>query len=195
MSNDKKVRVMTLKGFVHKATSAKSAIGFLAAHADFIKANGSLAPLLTKYEEGKEIATNTLIMIRDLAFAAMVDDEIEAARNRSTTVREKKVKTYTVTIFTTDGEGKSEGFSMMQEAEGWADRRLVEDANALYAAVVSTHIGKSGTPITWQVNRNDSMARVMREKRGPVMKVQSKTTSSLGFGVKVHNDRCSFSRG
>lgn len=195
MSNDKKPRTMTLKGFVHKASSAKSAIGFLAAHADFIRQHDTLVPFLDSYEKGKELATATLIQIRDLAFAKMVDEEIEAARNRATNVREAKVKTYTVTIITKDGEGKSEGFAMTQEAEGWADRRLFEDASALYAEVVSTHIGKSGTPIKWQIMRQDAIARTLKSKGGPVMKSQSKTTSSLGFGVKVHNDRCSFSRG
>lgn len=195
MSNDKKPRTMTLKGFVHKASSAKSAIGFLAAHADFIRQHATLAPFLDSYEQGKELATATLIQIRDLAFARMVDDEIEAARTRATNVREPKVKTYTVTIMTKDGEGKSEGFAMMQDAEGWADRRMFEDASSLYAEVVSTHVGKSGTPIKWQVMRQDSIARTLKGKGGPVMKSQSKTTSSLGFGVKVHNDRCSFSRG
>lgn len=199
MSNDKKPRTMTLKGFVHKASSAKSAIGFLAAHADFIRQHATLAPFLDNYEKGKELASPTLIMIRDLAFARMVDDEIEAARTRATNVRTPKIKTYTVTIIHSHGNGvvagKSEGFEMMQEAEGWADRRLFEDASSLYAEVVSTHIGKSGVPIKWQVMRQDSIARTLKGKGGPVMKSQSKTTSSLGFGVKVHNDRCSFSRG
>lgn len=195
MSNDKKPRNMTLKGFVHKASSAKSAIGFLAAHAEFIRQHDSLAPILDNYEKGKEVATATLIQIRDLAFAKMVDEEIEAARNRATNVREPKVKTYTVTIFTQDGEGKSEGFAMTQEAEGWADRRLFEDASALYAEVVSTHIGKSGTPITWRIMRQDSIARVLKSKGGPVMKGQAKSTGKLGFGVKAKNDTFYFSRG
>jgi hypothetical protein len=190
-----KKRNMSLRGFVHKATSAKGAVGFLAAHADFIRQHAILAPFLDSYEKGKELASPTLIMIRDLAFAQMVDDEIDSARNRAVNVREKKVKTYTVTIICQDGPGKSEGFAMMQEAEGWADRRMFEDASSLYANVVSTHIGKSGTPICWRVERNDSIARTLKHKTGAVMKVASKTTDKLGFGVKVHNDRCSFSRG
>lgn len=201
MSNEKKERKMTLRGFVHKASSAKSAIGFLASHAEFIRQYSNLAPLLDSYEKGKELAGNTLKQIRDLAYQRMLDEEIEAARLRgekSGEERERKVYPYTVTIFCKDGsnvvEGKSDGFSLMQEAERWADRRLFEDASSLYAEVVSTHIGKNG-PIKWTIQRGDAIARTLPRKVGPVMKGSAKSTGKLSFGVKAKNDTFYFSRG
>jgi len=198
MTTEKKARNMTLKGFVHKASSAKSAMGFLAAHAEFIRKYDDLATLLDSYEKGKEIATAVLTQIRDRAFVRMVDEEIAAAKAKSQNVREPKVKNYTVTIWCKDGsqvaEGVSEGFTLMQEAEGWADRRLFEDASSVYAEVVSTMIGKNG-PITWRIERGDAIARVLKSKRGPVMKGQSKSAGSLSFRPKVKEDHFYFSRG
>ena len=48
---------------------------------------------------------------------------------------------------------------------------------------------------TKKIMRDDSIARILKQPKGAVCKVQSKTTNKLGFGVKAGNDRAVFSKG
>ena len=190
---------MSLKGFVRKATVAKSAIGFLDAQKEFIRQHSFLAPTLEQYESGKVHATAALETIRDLAFVTMRDQEIENARVRSQKEPNETVaKPYTVILFHKDGsqivEGDSESFDLLQKADGWADRRLVADASTVHAEILTTMIGKNNQPIKFMVMRQDAIARMLKAKRGPVTKGGT-TSSSLGFKPKVKNDVSHFSRG
>ena len=190
----------TLKGFLHRASSAKSAIGFLASHKDFIQQYQSLATILESYESGQEIASVALQKMKDIAFAAMVENELNKAKEKSAkpnvdkTEKVKKCKNYTVIINVKYGEGKVATFDMMQDAERWADRRLFEDASSVSATIESMLKGKDNNYISWEIMRGDSIARVLKQKAGPVSKGTAKT-SALSFRPKVHNDKAYFSKG
>lgn len=190
---------MTLKGFVRKATVAKSAIGFLDAQKEYIRQQEFLAPTLEQYENGAVLAGDALIQIRDIAFERMRDQDIEKARKSSEKQpREKAVKAYTVTLFHKEGsrivEGESESFDILQAADGWADRRLFADASTVHAEILTSMIGKNNQPIKFTVMRQDAIARMLKAKRGPVTKGSS-VSSSLSFKPKVKNDISHFSRG
>lgn len=191
---------MTLKGFVRKATVAKSAIGFLDAQKEFIRQHSFLSPTLEQYEGGKVIATEALNQIRDIAFVHMVDADIEKAKKASSKEpRQKAEKSYKVTIFHKEGsqvvEGESESFDLLQTADGWADRKLFADASSLHAEIVTSLIGKNGSPIKFTVMRQDAIARTLRAKKGPTMKSNAVGGGSLSFKPRVKNDTFYFSRG
>ena len=71
------------------------------------------------------------------------------------------------------------------DASRLADRRLVGREDAVYAIVVNTQ----GKPIETIINRDDALARVMKQPKGPASRTRGKSTKTLGFGVKAKNDR------
>ncbi len=193
---------MTLKGFVRKASAAKSAMGFLDAQKDYIRQHPFLTPTLTEYESGKVPASLALTAIRDIAFKYMVDAELDKAKiasEKEPGTRVKKIKKYSVTIFLKQGllvvAGDDEGFDILQDAEGWADRRLFENASAVHAEIVTMMAGKDGKAIKFISHRQDAIARVLKQKKAPFTKNQSSSGGGLGFRPKVKNDHFYFSRG
>ena len=193
-------KTMTLKGFVRKATLAKSAIGFLDAQKEFIRQHSFLAPTLADYEGGKVAATAALNVIRDIAFAHMVDADIEKARARGAREpKEKAPKSYTVVLFHKEGsrivDGESKGFDTLQEADGWADRKLFADASTVHAEILTPMMGKNNQAIKFTIMRQDAIARILKAKKGPMMKNSSSRSGSLSFKPRAKNDTCHFSRG
>jgi len=66
-----------------------------------------------------------------------------------------------------------------------ADRRLNDRGDSVYAIVVNTQ----GKPIETIIQRDDAIARVMKQPKGPASRTRGTSTKTLGFGVKAHNDR------
>lgn len=94
-----------------------------------------------------------------------------------------------------NGEEMSYSAKSMQACETIADNRMWDRADALYAEVVANKLtGKNGA-LVFKIDRADSIARKLKTTRGPVCQRGGGSTSKLGFGVKVKEDRCYFSRG
>lgn len=87
------------------------------------------------------------------------------------TIKEDRPMVYTADLF--------------QDANGIADRRLMGFEHSLYAEIENNH----GARIKTIVMRGDAIARMLRKGKQAVCRERGKSTKSLGFGVKAHNDR------
>jgi hypothetical protein len=66
-----------------------------------------------------------------------------------------------------------------------ADRRLFDRGDSVYAVIVNTQ----GKPIESIIQRDDAIARVLKQPKGPAARTRGTSTKTLGFGVKAKNDR------
>lgn len=214
MSNEKKERVMTPKGFLHKSTTkaAASAAAFLAQHRAWLL-TGELAkvtqPILAKVDSGEIMPTPALPLIQKAVMDHMHEESRikgEAAMKRAEEGPEPK--NWTATILDSKGnvctrvnsEGKIEelvkGFEKAQDADRWCDRRLVEGAPDWYGVVThATMQNGQGEPLSNVILRSDALARVLATGKGPVMKQTSKGGGALSFRPKAKGDHFHFSKG
>lgn len=208
-------RSMSAKGFLHKCKSkaANAAAGFLAAHREWLttgELSSVTSPILAKFDSGELLPTPSLDAIKQAVFGHMLaSDAAKAERQIEEGQNPTSNKNFICTILnekeevqTRFNEAKGEdedlikGFETPQEAERWADRRLFEGGSDWFAQVESTKIHlTSGQPFTFYVEREESFARILKKPKPAVSKTRGVSTSKLGFGVKVSNDRSSFSRG
>jgi hypothetical protein len=82
---------------------------------------------------------------------------------------------------------------MSQRASEWVDRRLFEQAPDCYGEV--THL-KAHNPehATDVILRDDALARILKTSISPVCK-RTKSSGTLGFGVKAKGSKVTFSHG
>jgi hypothetical protein len=215
MSESKKERVMSPKGFLHKATTkaAGSAMAFLAQHRAWLE-TGELAkvtsPILAKVDSKDLMPTPALEEIKVVVLNHMIASEIRKGEEQMAAREagpQSTPKNWIATIYTAKGEVATrvnakgevedleESFDLSQEADRWTDRKLVEGAPDWFGVITHATMTVKGEPMATTVTRNDAMARVLAPAKGPVMKPQAKGTGKLSFGVKVHNDRSRFSNG
>lgn len=227
MSNAKKERVMTPKGFLHKTTTkaAASASAFLAQYREWLT-TGEVAiatmPILTKLDQDKaaalaakqdteSLAKASLDLIINAVHTHMLMVEIrkgEEAMARREAGPQSKPKNWIATIYDAKGnvatrinpkgevEELTKSFDLGQEADRWADRRLVEGEPDCIAVVQhATILNRHGEPLSTTILRGDAMARAFAATKGPVMRKTGGTTSSLSFRPKAHNDVSKFSHG
>ena len=210
---DKKPRTMTIKGFLHKSQTkaANSASSFLQAHREFLL-TGTLAkatyPIIQRIDAGSLMPTPGLEEIRVAALNHMLNREVEEAKTIIEHQDDVQTgKDYIATIYNAKGEvvtyidAKGEEKEMVntfddgEHARGWCDRRLVDGEPTWHGEVTHQKITVGGEPWTFMVERQDSLARILKNKKRPVTTQPKTTTSRLGFGVKAKQDRSSFSRG
>jgi hypothetical protein len=209
---DKKERKMSPKGFLHKCSTkaANSAIAFLAAHRAFLE-TGELAhktsPILSKLDSHELLPTPALKEIQYAVMAHIIEsdrqkleDKIQAAQEGSTKTTRKP---WCATIYDAAGviqtrvkeDGEVEdlvtGWDLASAADRWVDRRLFEGASDWYGVVEHTVIPN----VSSRIERADSMARILKQAKGPTCQVKGKSTKTLGFGVKAKETRVTFSRG
>jgi len=216
MDDTKKERVMSPRGFLHKANgkAAIAASGFIAKHKEFLT-SGELMPLtaavLAKVDAGEVLPTPALEEIKVIVYNHMVASIIrqgEEAMERRANAPEAKVKPWTATVYNAKGqvctrlneEGEEEdlikGMDLLQRANDWLDSRLVEGASDWFGTLTHATMTKDGEPLVFTVLRDEAMLRKFPFAKKPVMKAQAKNGSGgLGFSVKVTNDRSTFSRG
>ena len=210
-------RKMSLKGFLHKSTgkAALAASGFIAAHREFLL-TGDLAlftaPILLKVDSKALMPTPALEEIKAVVLAHHLAEEIrtqEEKMARANEPSERKTKAYVATIYDAktgevvqekNDKGKlvdlTESFEDGTRAEGWTDRRLFTGATHWFGVVTATKLFKAdGSNFTANIQRDDSIARILRKPKAPVMKAQKKSGGRLSFGVKCHESKASFSRG
>jgi hypothetical protein len=103
--------------------------------------------------------------------------------------REKDGVTITKTV--TEKEPAIFNCNSYNDASRLADRKLCDRGDSVYATIVNTH----DRPITTTIQRDDAIARVYKNPRGPAVTRTGAASSSLKFGIKAKNDRSHFSRG
>jgi len=186
---------MSPKGFLRKASAAKSAIAFFAAHREYLT-SGEIsevtAPIIIQVDNGELLPTPALAILQDAVLKHLLNqDTIE------TEVSKRKPKNYVARILDEKGEVCQKGgdeliseHKLAQDVEGWVDRRLFEGASDWTGEIVHTETG-----IVTIVFRSDAIARMMHKRRGPTCQTKSKTTGKLSFGVKVRETHARFSAG
>jgi hypothetical protein len=202
-------RKMTAKGFLTRTNSNKAAtstVAFLKAHQEYLLTGEvayATAPIVEGFIAGTIPATPALMQIKQVVFdhIRLVEDQKaqESLERESTTTSDKPFQCIIRDAATgevctrekDDGtvEKLQKYFDKPQDAERWADRRLFDGAPSWYANVY--HFGKD-----WDViERDDSIARILKRPRGAVTKTNSYGSSTLGFGVKVREKAVKFSHG
>ena len=183
---------MTDKGFLHRSSGRISAAAFLTAHREYLT-TGSLAdftsPILDRLDTGNIVPTLALNELRAAVLEHLLSQHAKAIVKEST-----PTKPYTASIFdgkgniiTDNGKMLVKTFNQSTEAEYWCDRRLYDGAQSWYGTIC--HV--SGK--TLQVDRLDSIARILKNSRGPVMR-QNKAGSG-NWKMRAKNDHFHFSRG
>lgn len=225
-TTEKKIRVMSAKGFLHKANGNVAPAAFLAAHRAWLE-TGELAqvtsPILADLDAGKILPTpaklaiqqavlnhSLLVDLRKAEASIVSQSAIKAVDGKKKVVREPK--SHSVGIFDEAGNlqtrqvenaetGEMETkdlaaeFDKIQDAQGWVDRRLTENPNC--HGIITSHKLQRADGSVWveRIERDNSLGRIFARKGSPIMKSSPKSTSRLGFGVKVKNDRSVFSAG
>lgn len=209
-------RKMTPKGFLHKAggKAAIAADSFLDAHRAWLE-TGELAlfttPILLKVDSRELMPTPALEQIKEVVLAHHLAEEIRISKEKMDRADEptKTSKSYVATIYDSktgevvqeqNDKGKlvdlKQSFDDGTRAEGWTDRRLFDGAVSWFGVVESTKLFRTdGTAFAATILRNDSIARILRKPKAPVLKAQKKSGGRLSFGVKCKESKSSFSRG
>lgn len=192
---------MTNKMFLHRSNGKISADAFLAQHKEFLL-SGELslftAPILIKLEEKEILPTPALEEVRKVVLAHHLAEETRKAEASMTRAQEIKApKNYQGEIRSKDGLLLLEkGFETPQDCERWLDRNLVDGEPECFGICTASHVlDKEGAPLSVIIMRGDSIARVFRKGKSPVMKAQSKSAGKLSWGAKVKQSHASFSRG
>jgi hypothetical protein len=205
-------RKMTPKGFLHKANGKIGPAAFLAQHRAWLE-TGELAyftsPILRKLDDAEVLPTPALDEIKAVVLAHHLASEVakgEAAMEKAG--QPQTSKNYMATIYDSKGnvctklndKGKEvplrQSFDSGSDADGWVDRRLFEGESDWFGTVASTKLFKAdGDPFTITVCRQDAIARILKQKKGSVMKSKPQSASRLGFGVKAKQSHCHFSKG
>jgi len=147
--SDKKIRVMSPKGFLHKANSAKSALGFMDQYRQYMLTGelaSVLSPIVFKVEEGNLLPTPALAEIQNAVFhhiVALETSKAMASMERSNAPKKIKIerepripKNWLATILTASGEiatrinskGEEEELSKEFDDASSADRFCVRRA-------------------------------------------------------------------
>lgn len=199
-------RKMGPKGFLQKANRAAAggaAAGFIAAYREYLvnsEVSYATAPLIEKLDKGEAYPTPTLSEIQRAVMAHIMMLDLLSAEKSSKPSQTRKP----FIAYIRDGSGKvcldDEGkevkatFDLPQRAFDWVDRRLFNSSPDCFGEV--THL-KAHDPskATDYVDRDDSIARILKRPRTPVMRVNHPAQSRLGFGVKAKGTTVKFSRG
>lgn len=206
----KKTHVLTPKSFLVKTTqkAAASAAGFLQAHRDFLL-TGELAsvasPIIARLDARELLPTPALGEIQRAVLGHIVAMDLAKAEEKLNqpasgggtqkpwlaTIRDEKGNICTRINSKGEKEDLVQAFDTAAPADRWCDRRLVEGASDWYALVEHTL-----SPVVTRIDRNEAVARLLKNKPGPVCAKQSKASMSrLGFQGKAKQDRAVFSHG
>lgn len=198
--SDKKPRMMSAKGLLHKATTSKSAIGFLSAHRQYMT-TGLLAPLLSpiiaKVDEGKLLPTPAVQAISQAVMEHIIlSDKLKAEDAIENAGKPGTQKSYLGTILDPEGnictkinsKGEEEdlvkGFDMPQDAARWLERRLFEGEPTWYGVLEHAH-----SKCVETITRDVAIEHVLKKAKGPAVHSRGVSTKTLGFGTKVKESR------
>jgi len=205
-------RKMTPKGFLHKANGKIGPAAFLAQHRAWLE-TGELAyftsPILLRLDDAEVLPTPALDEIKAVVLAHHLASEVAKGEAAILSAAQFQTsKNYLACIYNAKGELQTKlndkgkevplrmAFDSGSDADGWVDRRLEESASDCFGTVESTKLFKSdGDPFTITILRQDALARLLRSKKGAVMKSKPQSAGRLSFGVKAKQDHCHFSKG
>lgn len=207
MTEQKKTRQMSAKGLLQKANAAKSAIGFFQQHREYMLTSelaSVLKPIVVKVDEGtlmptpglQEVAQATMNHIIASAIgkleASVADEESSKGSNKNWVATIYDGNGNVCTRINAKGEEEDliKGFDLSSDSQRWIDRRLFEGASDWWGEMTHSH-----SQVKETVMRADSIARLLRKKKGPSVHVSGQSTKSLGWGCHVSQKRVSFSRG
>lgn len=204
-------RKMSPKGFLAKSNgkAAASAIGFLAAYREYLL-NGEVSyatrPIIDKLDKGELLPTPALTEIKVAVMGHIMATDLlhanEAAEKAQNPTVSKTSKPFVAVI--RDGSGRiiqndkgedmRQTFELPQRAQDWCDRRLFESTSDCFGEITHTKASNPAHAVDL-VNREDSIARILKRPGRPVIKVNSPAQTKLGFGVKAVQSKAAFSRG
>jgi hypothetical protein len=194
---------MTSKGFLAKLINPKnkaSAKGFLAAYREYLvtgEVSSKTRTIIGAYSAGDIDANTCFDQVAKAVFEHVKLTDEEKAKKSQERTSQKKDNSENVTFMALIFDAKTgnvatrvkdngetedleKTFELPQDAERWCDRRLFDGSPSWYGEI--WHFGK-----LWSiVERADSIARTLKRPKMPSLKPHKKTTSKLGFGVKVH---------
>lgn len=204
---------MNIQGIYNKAVSAKSADKFLTKYAEDLNKIEVLKPILASDAlptPKVNAICQTLWAIlekQQKEKATIAEKESAKAKSMPKESAPKEPAAYTVTIFVQGARGEAEvglddkgaelvkNCPTMQAAQTWAENRMWDRGDTLYAEVVANKlIGKNGAMV-FKIDRQEAMFNKLKDKRGPECKTMGSKSGKLSFGVKVRNDHCHFSKG
>lgn len=207
MSDSKKPRVMTPKGFLAKTQTkaANSAMAFISQYREYLT-TGEVAertsPIIAKMDAGELMPTPALREIQNAVMTHIIKAD-EKKLEESTTATSGGTgtrKAWRATVYDASGnvmtrikengdeEELVKGFDLSSDADRWCDRRLFEGTHGWYAEVEHTAMN-----VKTRIERGDAMARILKKPKGPTVQVKGKSTKTLGFGVKAKQTRVTFS--
>lgn len=193
-------RKTTIKGFIKKATNAKTAEGFLSQYREFLT-TGEVAsitsPILAKIDNGNVEPTLGLEEITNAVFAHMMARDLEKAEESVAKANAPAIsKPVEAKIISLHGELlDASSFHLHQDAERWVDNRLYSGYPGSHGEVVHTKILIKGQPQTSLITREDSISRILRQPKGAATKKVGVSSGRLGFGVRARQSHAHFSRG
>jgi len=217
MTETKTEKPMTPKRFLRLLNGAKSAIGFLAAHRDYL-ATGELAditsPILAKVDAKSTMPTPALQEIQAVVWAHcmavdMAKAEASILRGATSKGSTKEPLPFEAKIVdsegniqfrtTESGEEKEllQTFNMPQDAERWVHRQLFNGAPGWIGKITWAHCPEKLADFKVRtIARETAIEVTLRKGPSPVMHVTKVGGSGgLGFGVKVKQTVAKFSRG
>jgi hypothetical protein len=203
---------MKLNDLYMKAFSAKSADKFLIKFADVLNEITILQPILNS----NLLPTPKVSAICQVLWAEVEKQQsVKQLEKRQVEKEPKEPKeskpriemAYTVSIMVLGRFGKEEvgyndkgkeltkEFPTMQSAQTWAENQMWDRGDAMYARMIANKlIGKNGAMV-FNISRESAMYNKLKDKASPECKRVGTTSSTLGFVMKVRNDKSYFSRG
>lgn len=189
-------RKMTAKGFVHKASAAKSAQAFLAAHREWLSTGPhatAVVPMLEAVDRGEAMPTPTLREISNVVMAFAIAETLhKSSQPASGGGRPRKEYPFTAKLLDDAGNVSQEkSFDDYNSARKWCDRRLVVDSGPRWSGSVIDNRSARVSP----VDRDAALAAAFGgRKMGPVCKTPAKS-APLKSKMKVSNYKARFSAG
>jgi hypothetical protein len=191
------------KGLLQKANSATvSAIAFFEAYREYLltsEVSYATAPIVAKVDAGELFPTPALDEIKHAVMGHIMLVDLlkakESVEKASKPTQSKKPFQAVIRdgsgsiILDEKGKEVKQTFDLPQRASEWCDRRLFEQTSDCFGEVF--HHG-----VHYEfVNRDESLARILKPQRMALHKVNHPAQSKMGFGVKVKESKCTFSHG
>ncbi len=202
---------MKLNDLYIKAFSAKSADKFLAKYIDVLNEITILQPILnSNLLPTPKVSAICQVLWAEVEKQQSAKQLIEKSPKEPKEPKEPKPRiemAYTVSIMVMGRFGKEEvgyndkgkeltkEFPTMQSAQTWAENQMWDRGDAMYARMIANKlIGKNGAMV-FNISRQSAMYNKLKDKGSPECKRVGTSSNTLGFVMKVRNDKSYFSRG
>jgi hypothetical protein len=111
----------------------------------------------------------------------------------------KPAKNYLAKVFDSKGNQLYDPTYHQHDTDGirWIDRRLIKESPGSYGELTNEAIhDEAGEPLLLYIHRDDSMARLFKRKKGPVVERQrTGMNKPFTWYARAKQDKQSFSRG